>query len=105
MYDDEKSDLSVIHMSGEDQLPLTSRFEARSDMSVVHNYGKLLLEMASIVPDGIVSFFPRHALANVGSLCFSFVLRYSWTTCVCSYRYLEDIVVSWNDTGMLTKIQ
>lgn len=48
----------------------------RSDPGVVRNYGKLLLEMVSIVPDGIVCFFV-------------------------SYSYMDGIINTWNDTGIL----
>lgn len=48
----------------------------RSDLGVVRNYGRLLLEMASIVPDGIVCFFV-------------------------SYSYMDAIVNSWNDSKIL----
>ena len=48
----------------------------RSDLGVVRNYGRLLVEMASIVPDGIVCFFV-------------------------SYSYMDGIVNSWNDNGIL----
>jgi DNA excision repair protein ERCC-2 len=39
----------------------------REDANVVRNYGKLLIDLAIIVPDGIVGFFP-------------------------SYRFMEDVV-------------
>lgn len=48
----------------------------RSDKGVVRNYGRLLVEMASIVPDGIVCFFV-------------------------SYSYMDGIVNSWNENGLL----
>lgn len=48
----------------------------RSDLGVVRNYGRLLLEMVSVVPDGIVCFFV-------------------------SYSYMDGIVNSWNETGIL----
>jgi DNA excision repair protein ERCC-2 len=51
----------------------------RSDPGVVRNYGRLLLEMASAVPGGIVCFFV-------------------------SYSYMDDIVRSWNDMGILQVI-
>jgi DNA excision repair protein ERCC-2 len=51
----------------------------RSDPGVVRNYGRLLLEMASAVPDGIVCFFV-------------------------SYSYMDGIVNSWNDMGILQVI-
>jgi DNA excision repair protein ERCC-2 len=44
----------------------------RSDPGVVRNYGRLLLEMASAVPDGIVCFFV-------------------------SYSYMDGIVNSWHE--------
>lgn len=57
-------------------MAVSSKFEVRNDVAVVRNYGNILLEFASIVPDGLVCFFP-------------------------SYLYLESIVASWNDLGML----
>lgn len=48
----------------------------RSDLGVVRNYGRLLLEMASVVPDGIVCFFV-------------------------SYSYMDGIVNTWNENGIL----
>lgn len=48
----------------------------RSDLGVVRNYGRLLLEMVSVVPDGIVCFFV-------------------------SYSYMDEIVSSWNESGIL----
>ncbi|CAG12711.1 unnamed protein product, partial [Tetraodon nigroviridis] len=55
---------------GNDQVALSSKFETREDFAVIRNYGNLLLEMSSIVPDGIVAFFT-------------------------SYVYMENIVASW----------
>uniref|UniRef100_A0A8C9Z239 General transcription and DNA repair factor IIH helicase subunit XPD n=1 Tax=Sander lucioperca TaxID=283035 RepID=A0A8C9Z239_SANLU len=48
--------------------------------SVIRNYGNLLLEMSAIVPDGIVAFFT-------------------------SYVYMENIVASWYEQGILENIQ
>lgn len=48
----------------------------RSDPGVVRNYGRLLLEMVATVPDGVVCFFV-------------------------SYSYMDSIVNSWNDLGIL----
>lgn len=48
----------------------------RSDLGVVRNYGRLLLEMVSVVPDGIVCFFV-------------------------SYSYMDGIVNTWNENGIL----
>lgn len=59
-----------------DQLPVSTKFDMRSDLGVVRNYGRLLLEMVSVVPDGIVCFFV-------------------------SYSYMDGIVNTWNETGIL----
>lgn len=59
-----------------DQLPVSTKFDMRSDPGVVRNYGRLLLDMASVVPDGIVCFFV-------------------------SYSYMDGIVNSWNESGIL----
>lgn len=48
----------------------------RSDPGVVRNYGKLLLEMVSIVPDGVVCFFV-------------------------SYSHMDNIIATWYETGIL----
>jgi hypothetical protein len=40
------------------QMPITTAttaFEMRSDAGVVRNYGRLLVDLASVVPDGLVS--------------------------------------------------
>lgn len=59
-----------------DQLPVSTKFDMRSDPGVVRNYGRLLLEMVTVVPDGIVCFFV-------------------------SYSYMDGIVNSWNELGIL----
>lgn len=59
-----------------DQLPVSTKFDMRSDLGVVRNYGRLLLEMVSVVPDGVVCFFV-------------------------SYSYMDGIVNSWNESGIL----
>ena len=51
----------------------------RSDPGVVRNYGRLLLEMVAAVPDGIVCFFV-------------------------SYSYMDGIVNSWHEMGILQVI-
>ena len=37
---------------GSDQMLISTKFEQRDDLSVVRNYGKLLLDVVSTVPDG-----------------------------------------------------
>lgn len=69
----------LIVTKGADQVAITSRFDVRTDPSVVRNYGFLLLEMCKVVPDGLVAFFP-------------------------SYIYLETIVAIWHEMGILSDI-
>jgi DNA excision repair protein ERCC-2 len=35
-------------------MPVTTAFEMRGDAGVVRNYGRLLVELAAVVPDGLV---------------------------------------------------
>lgn len=65
---------------GNDQVAITTKFETRDDMSVIRNYGNLLAEMSTVVPDGIVCFFV-------------------------SYQYMEAVVSIWNDQGIISNIQ
>lgn len=53
-------------------MEMTSRFESREDPAVIRNYGNLVLEVASIVPDGMVVFFT-------------------------SYIFMETVVAAWYD--------
>ncbi|KAF7818311.1 general transcription and DNA repair factor IIH helicase subunit XPD [Senna tora] len=69
----------MVLTRGSDQLPVSTKFDMRSDLGVVRNYGRMLLEMASVVPDGIVCFFV-------------------------SYSYMDGIVNSWNENGILMDI-
>lgn len=69
----------MVLTRGSDQLPVSTKFDMRSDLGVVRNYGRLLLEMVSVVPDGIVCFFV-------------------------SYSYMDEIVNSWNESGILKEI-
>ena len=55
---------------------LFSRIGYFSLQNVIRNYGKMLVELAAVVPDGIVCFFV-------------------------SYRYMDAIVSKWNDMGVL----
>jgi DNA excision repair protein ERCC-2 len=71
--------LPLVVTRGNDQVPISSRFEVRNDPSVVRNFGTLLIEYCKIVPDGIVVFFP-------------------------SYLYMESIVAAWNDMASLGRV-
>ncbi|KAF5400336.1 hypothetical protein PHET_06159 [Paragonimus heterotremus] len=52
--------LPMIVSKGNDQVPMTTKFESREDMAVVRNYGHLLAQLSAVVPDGIVAFFPSY---------------------------------------------
>lgn len=64
---------------GNDQVSISSRYETRDDIAVIRNYGLLVVEMSSIVPDGIVCFFT-------------------------SYSYMESIVSNWYVQGIIEQI-
>ena len=64
---------------GNDQVTISSRYETRDDIAVIRNYGLLVVEMASIVPDGIVCFFT-------------------------SYGYMESTVSNWYFQGIIDQI-
>ena len=66
----------VVLTRGTDQMPLSTKFEMRSDAGVVHNYGRMLVELSATIPDGIVCFFV-------------------------SYLYMDQIVAKWHDMGIL----
>lgn len=72
--------LPMIVTKGNDQVSISSKFESRDDPAVVRNYGKLLVEMARCVPDGMVCFFT-------------------------SYLYLENVVATWYDHGIISDLQ
>ena len=64
---------------GADQMPISSKFEMRNDPSVIRNYGRLLVELAAVVPDGLVAFFV-------------------------SYSYMDMIIGQWNEMGLLQEM-
>lgn len=70
----------MIVTRGMDHTVLSSKFELRDDEAVIHNYGVLLREMAAVVPDGIVAFFP-------------------------SYSYMERIIARWHGMGLLRELE
>ena len=41
-------------------MTITSKFEARADAAVIRNYGNLLADMSTVIPDGIACFFPSY---------------------------------------------
>ena len=60
----------LIVSRGSDQTQISTRYQDRDDPNVTRNYGQLMVDLCSSIPDGIVAFFT-------------------------SYSYLETIVVAW----------
>ena len=48
----------------------------RSNKIIFKDYGNLIIELSTVVPDGIICFFPY-------------------------YRYMEEIILNWNEMGIL----
>mmetsp|Transcript_30258 Transcript_30258/g.44562 ORF Transcript_30258/g.44562 Transcript_30258/m.44562 type:complete len:413 (+) Transcript_30258:1-1239(+) len=69
----------LVITRGSDQLAVSTKFEDRSDMGVVRNYGAMLVELCSAIPDGVVAFFT-------------------------SYSYMESIVSEWDGMGVLRQL-
>jgi DNA excision repair protein ERCC-2 len=69
----------LIITRGSDQGQVSTKFDMRNNLDVARNYGLLLLEFASIVPDGMVCFFP-------------------------SYQFMEMMVSVWNEMGILHRL-
>lgn len=61
---------------GSDQLTVSTQHSKRHDRAVIANFGKLLLDIARCVPDGIAAFFP-------------------------SYGYMEHVLSEWNRHDVL----
>ncbi|ODV59865.1 TFIIH/NER complex ATP-dependent 5'-3' DNA helicase subunit RAD3 [Ascoidea rubescens DSM 1968] len=74
-----KTFLPLIVTKGSDQVAISSRFEIRNDLSIIRNYGSLLVEFSQITPDGLVVFFP-------------------------SYLYMESIISMWQSMGILDEV-
>ena len=79
---------------GNDQVAISSKFETREDIAVIRNYGNLLVEMAKIVPDGIVCFFVSYVYmvgVPVESLVNNYISNnynmqfYMWCSVVVAY--------------------
>ncbi|KAK4535661.1 hypothetical protein CDCA_CDCA05G1686 [Cyanidium caldarium] len=69
----------MVISRGADQIAVSSKYDSRSDPGVVRNYGALMVELAAIVPDGMVGFFT-------------------------SYLYMENIIQMWHDMGVIQKL-
>ena len=69
----------VVITRGADQQAVSTKFDMRDDPGVIQNYGRILIDMAASVPDGMVAFFV-------------------------SYSYMEQIVSKWHETGVLQQV-
>lgn len=58
---------------------MSTKFDMRQDMGVVRNYGRMLVELSKVIPDGIVCFFV-------------------------SYHYMDSIITKWNNLGLLKEL-
>lgn len=50
----------LIVSRGSDQGVISSRFSDRENTSVIRNYGQLVAQICSVVPDGVVCFFTSY---------------------------------------------
>ena len=69
----------LVVTRGSDQLAVSTKFDDRGDMGVVRNYGAMLVELCSSIPDGVVAFFT-------------------------SYSYMENIISEWDGMGVLRQL-
>lgn len=69
----------LVVTRGSDQLAVSTKYEDRGDMGVIRNYGSLLVELCSVIPDGVVAFFT-------------------------SYSYMESIISEWDAIGILREL-
>jgi len=69
----------LVISRGNDQSPISTKFDMRFKPDVIRNYAQLLVEFARVVPDGIVAFFP-------------------------SYQFMEITIAAWNEMGMMNKL-
>lgn len=114
----------LVVARGADQLPLSTKFDMRSDPAVVRNYGRLLVDLAAVVPDGMVCFFVSYRRARgrgglrgggrghvreVREFGFSFLsltLRVSRSFCVTpvARSYMDSIIAAWSESGTLAEV-
>jgi DNA excision repair protein ERCC-2 len=71
--------LPLIVTRGSDQIAISTRYELRQDLSVIRNYGQLLIDVAANTPDGVCCFFT-------------------------SYSYMEYVVGEWDRMRILQQV-
>jgi DNA excision repair protein ERCC-2 len=69
----------LVITRGSDQTAVSTRFEDRGNIGVVRNYGAMLVELCSTIPDGVVAFFT-------------------------SYSYMESVISEWDAMGILREL-
>jgi DNA excision repair protein ERCC-2 len=69
----------LVISRGSDQMNMSTRYEDRGDMGVIRNYGAMLVELCSTIPDGVVAFFT-------------------------SYSYMESLISEWDAMGILKEL-
>lgn len=74
-----KNFLPIIITRGCDQSSLSTMNDLKANLSVINNFGNLISDIARIVPDGIVCFFP-------------------------SFSFMHELTKMWNESQVLNKI-
>uniref|UniRef100_A0A383WM71 DNA 5'-3' helicase n=1 Tax=Tetradesmus obliquus TaxID=3088 RepID=A0A383WM71_TETOB len=69
----------VVLTRGTDQVSVSTRYEQRLDEGNLRNYGRLVVELATAVPDGLVVFFV-------------------------SYSYMDYVIARWHEDGILADL-
>ena len=69
----------IMISRGSDQLGISTSYKERFTMGCIRNYGKMLVDLVSTIPDGVVVYFP-------------------------SYNYMEALVCEWDATGIMREM-
>ncbi|KAF6250426.1 DNA repair helicase [Scenedesmus sp. NREL 46B-D3] len=69
----------VVLTRGTDQVSVSTRYEQRLDEGNLRNYGRLVVDLATAVPDGLVVFFV-------------------------SYSYMDYVIARWHEDGILADL-
>jgi DNA excision repair protein ERCC-2 len=79
----------------------------RNDPGVVRNYGRLLTELAAVVPDGMVCFFVSYSVRLLHSLAALAAPQRDADGvrgATCGVQYMDTIVEQWNEMGVLQEL-
>lgn len=69
----------IMISRGSDQLIMSTAYKERFTMGCIRNYGKMLVDLVSTIPDGVVVYFP-------------------------SYSYMESLICEWDATGIMREM-